>query len=496
MDNQKYAQLQFFTLAGAGVSLGDGSMTLSSFKDIDGNLLAMSDFGTSGFGTVEPGSLQQEEQIVFTGVVQNIDGTATLTGVKNVSFLYPYTQTANFSKSHAGGVKFIISNTSGFYDTFANKNDTETINQVWTFDEPNRPVLSADVDATLDTQLITRGQMNRYGNVLVDANDTTPDFLDPKQEFVSAGGSVQVIKTIQNPFGNEKISYNLEAPGAGGGILVQDEGVPLPGIAMTLNFTGDGVTASGVGGLKTIDIPKQNNLDYTVNADETVTTWFTQEIPAPMEYADTVGTRTGPWVINADTNLNRGTGTVLTSIPGDTASAHTEDTGGTALSSWFIGNAQTMTFTSATNKIRMKFVSAIIPGLNPSGDPDFINQFIGLANTVSVDMGDITSIGAPRAGFATYDGNLYAIASDGIAITPILIGAYVAPVQNALYEMIYDSSIPSIDFYVNGTLATTIITNIPVTGDIEIVAYGRSAGVGGPCGFSLISNLVFSQNLQ
>jgi hypothetical protein len=40
-----------------------------------------------------------------------------------------------------------------------------------------------------------------------------------------------------------------------GGITVEDEGTPLATVADTLNFTGAGVTASGTGSTKTIDIP-------------------------------------------------------------------------------------------------------------------------------------------------------------------------------------------------------------------------------------------------
>jgi hypothetical protein len=45
------------------------------------------------------------------------------------------------------------------------------------------------------------------------------------------------------------------APGAGSTILVEDEGTPLATAADTLNFTGAGVTASGAGTTKTINIP-------------------------------------------------------------------------------------------------------------------------------------------------------------------------------------------------------------------------------------------------
>ncbi len=154
-DNFKFAQLQEFTLAGSGVALGDSSMVLTSFKDIDGTNLAMTSFGTVGFGTIEPGSGTQEEQISFTGITQNGDGTATLTGIKTVLFLYPYTQTANFAKSHGGGTTFVISNTSGFYNELTSKDDDETVNGLWTFTQLPE---STGGNATDPTQLITYAQ--------------------------------------------------------------------------------------------------------------------------------------------------------------------------------------------------------------------------------------------------------------------------------------------------------------------------------------------------
>lgn len=163
-DNRRYAQLQPFNLAGSGVSVSATSVVLTSMIDIDGNPLVMaSAFGTKGYITLEPGSLQQEEQISFTGITQNTNGTATLTGVSNVAFLYPYTETAGVAKSHAGGVVAVVSNTSGFYNDFANKNDTETITQEWLFPsaEADRPKAIADTDAIGAADYVTFGQLSR-----------------------------------------------------------------------------------------------------------------------------------------------------------------------------------------------------------------------------------------------------------------------------------------------------------------------------------------------
>lgn len=133
------AQLQNFNLQGSGVSISDTTMTLTSFQTIDGVDLAMSDFGTIGYMTLEPGSRDREEQISFTGVTQNSNGTATLTGIKTVLFLYPYTETSGFSKSHPGGVIAVVTNTSGFYNKLPAKENNETITGYWAVPDPVSP---------------------------------------------------------------------------------------------------------------------------------------------------------------------------------------------------------------------------------------------------------------------------------------------------------------------------------------------------------------------
>jgi hypothetical protein len=136
LGSTNYVQTQYFTLYGSGAIVGTATITLRNFKDIDGTNLTMADFGTKGFATIEPNNGTQEEQVSFSGVTQNANGTATLTGVKSVLMKYPYTETAGTSKTHAGGTKFVISNTAGFYNTFANKYNDETITGYWAFPTP------------------------------------------------------------------------------------------------------------------------------------------------------------------------------------------------------------------------------------------------------------------------------------------------------------------------------------------------------------------------
>lgn len=162
-----YVQAQPFTLAGSGISIGATTIILKSFKDIEGANFAMTDFGTIGYGTLEPATSGREEQISFSGLTQNANGTCTLTGVKNVSFKYPYTQTAGTIRSHPGGTSFVISNTAGFYTQFAAKANDETITGSWSFPAPttgSNPATKAYADFLTYAGVATSSETN-FGGV-------------------------------------------------------------------------------------------------------------------------------------------------------------------------------------------------------------------------------------------------------------------------------------------------------------------------------------------
>jgi hypothetical protein len=138
-DNQKFIQNQASYLAGSGVSIGAVEMILTSLVDLEGNTISMTDVGSKGFATIEPNSSDREEAITFTGITQNADGTATITGIKNQLGKAPYTETSGLLKSHPGGVKFVLSNTAGFHDAMSSKKNDETIEGTWTFTNPKYP---------------------------------------------------------------------------------------------------------------------------------------------------------------------------------------------------------------------------------------------------------------------------------------------------------------------------------------------------------------------
>lgn len=152
-DSQKFVQMQPKQLAGAGAAIGATSIIIQDFTTIDGVPLTMDDFGSKGWATLEPGNIAQEEQISFTGITQNANGTATLTGVKSVAFIYPYTETTGLIKSHAGSTIFIISNTAAFYDSLTSKTNDELISGIWTFVNPSVPRMDAAPSYGAGTEL-------------------------------------------------------------------------------------------------------------------------------------------------------------------------------------------------------------------------------------------------------------------------------------------------------------------------------------------------------
>ncbi len=92
----------------------------------------------------------------------------------------------------------------------------------------------------------------------VQADLTGVGFITLQMQKISLAGAGVVNTAAGLTFSAVRLSGEVGAQGpagVGSTILVEDEGVPLATAADTLNFTGAGVTASGAGATKTINIP-------------------------------------------------------------------------------------------------------------------------------------------------------------------------------------------------------------------------------------------------
>ncbi len=222
-------QLQPFSLAGAGAIIGDTTLVLKTMLTINGGLVTMADFGTIGYGTVEPGNSTLEEQISFTGITQNSNGTATLTGISSIGFASPFTSTSGFSKTHAGSTTFVISNTSAFTASYANKNNVETILANWSVPDP---VGSTDIANKEYVLSVVNG-----GTVSID------------QTIVSGTAGENLTKAQAVYLKNDGKWYRASSAAAGTCLNVQlgiCETTALSGVATTVLVSGMDKSQSGL----------------------------------------------------------------------------------------------------------------------------------------------------------------------------------------------------------------------------------------------------------
>lgn len=131
MAAKKYVQSQTLYLAGSGVLIGATTITLTSLTDIYGNAItSIAAFGDKGYITLEPDT-SNEEGATFTSVTVNANTTVTLGGISTILAQSPYTETSGLIRQHSGGTKVVITDNVGFWNTFGNKNNDETLLGRW-----------------------------------------------------------------------------------------------------------------------------------------------------------------------------------------------------------------------------------------------------------------------------------------------------------------------------------------------------------------------------
>ena len=155
---------KLYYLSGAGVTAAATTITLTNF-DMAGATqnLVMADFGSLGCGTIQPGSATKQEFISFTGVTQNSDGTAQLTGVsRGLAPVPPYTASTTLQTSHAGGSQFVVSNSPPcFYEGYAQLTQDEAITGLWNF---NSYLPTTTISATSSTQFTNKAYVDSIAN--------------------------------------------------------------------------------------------------------------------------------------------------------------------------------------------------------------------------------------------------------------------------------------------------------------------------------------------
>lgn len=140
----------------------DTSITLSSFLEpVSGVPYTMVLMNTDiAYGTIAPRT-NSSEFISFTGITQNANGTATLTGVtRGLQKKSPFTTSATFKLPHAGQSVFILSDVPQIFAQYPSKTNTETVSGDWTFTGnvtfDNFPVTPSNSDASTTVKGVTK----------------------------------------------------------------------------------------------------------------------------------------------------------------------------------------------------------------------------------------------------------------------------------------------------------------------------------------------------
>lgn len=152
-DNRLYVAVKPARLS-AAIGTTDTSMTVSAVTDRYGNTLTAADFGAIGYCVIAPNK-DNEEQITFTGIT----GT-TISGItRGVEMKAPYGNSASLASAHsAGEVVILYTNSPAFYDSFANKENDETVTGTWLVPTPT--VASQVVNKSYADALAIAGSPN------------------------------------------------------------------------------------------------------------------------------------------------------------------------------------------------------------------------------------------------------------------------------------------------------------------------------------------------
>lgn len=126
---------QFYLGSSCGST--DTSILLSSFTEpVSGTPYTMSYLNTSiVYGTIAP-QTTSSEFISFTGITQNANGSALLTGVtRGLKKAYPFTSSSTFQLAHPGQSVFIISDAPQLFQEYVPINNDVTIYGLVTFNQ-------------------------------------------------------------------------------------------------------------------------------------------------------------------------------------------------------------------------------------------------------------------------------------------------------------------------------------------------------------------------
>lgn len=153
----------------SSVSATQNTITLTSFTEPGSGIPYTMSYINSNivYGTLSPSS-GNSEFVSFTGITQNANQTATLSGVIRGLARTPGTggcvASSTLAHAYPGQTQFILSNSPCFYSQYAVKQNAQTIGGLWTFSSTSPPKLDYDPTSAQwalfsSSTLVTYGQL-------------------------------------------------------------------------------------------------------------------------------------------------------------------------------------------------------------------------------------------------------------------------------------------------------------------------------------------------
>lgn len=291
------------------------SITLRSFTEpVTGENITMALMNsTVAYGTIAP-KTGSSEFISFTGITQNSDGTATLTGVtRGLKRGYDYSSDASFKLPHNAGTKFILSDSpqalyaaspiaaAGGSDTQLQRNASGLFGGITgaTSDGTNVTYGSGNLRAT--SPRITTSILDANGNTIIGFSATAS--ANRSVSFTNSNGGTPLISTSSG-------TVPLQIGGAGGFITLTGDGT---------GTISEGLSISTPGGDNTSITTLGSNKSLRVGGSGTGSLLFT----TPAGYTTgTGGTVTQGTSRTTGVTLNKACGAItLVSAAGSTTPA-------------------------------------------------------------------------------------------------------------------------------------------------------------------------------
>lgn len=146
----------------SSIGTTDTSIKLSSFKNRSSIPLTMTLLNTDiGYGTLSP-QTSRSEFVSFSGITQNADGTATLTGVsRGLSDISPFTASTTLRQAHPGQSVFILSDSPQLFEEYAKRRNDESITGRWNF---STELPYSSITATTSQQFTTKSYVDNITN--------------------------------------------------------------------------------------------------------------------------------------------------------------------------------------------------------------------------------------------------------------------------------------------------------------------------------------------